>query len=97
MHVPMAMIPPIRLFGKTPGGSVTRPANIAILIEFEAIISLPVHADLGRCPYCFVVAATVCHRVDWHGLLLLLQLGRLPHIAARKRPVPSPAAMLFGL
>ncbi len=56
MHVPMAKIPPIRLFGKTPRVSVTRPASIAILIKFEAIVSLPSHANLGRCPYCFAVA-----------------------------------------
>jgi hypothetical protein len=56
MHVPMAMIAPIRLFGKTPSVSVTRPANIAILIKFEAIVSLPIHANLGRWPYYFAVA-----------------------------------------
>jgi hypothetical protein len=55
MHVPMAIIPPIRLFGKTPSVSVTRPANAAILIKFEAIVSLPV-IQLGCCPSCFAVA-----------------------------------------
>ncbi len=56
MHVPMAMHPPTRLFGKTPSVSITRPANIAILVKFEAIVSLPAHANLGRRPYVSAVA-----------------------------------------
>lgn len=56
MHVPMAMIPPLRLSGKTPRASITRPASIAILIKIEAIVSPPFHANSGRCPCCFAVA-----------------------------------------
>jgi hypothetical protein len=37
IHVAMARIPPLRLSGKTPRVSITRPANIAILKKIEAM------------------------------------------------------------
>ena len=41
--MPIAMNPPIFLFGKTPKVSVTKPANATSLITFEAIVSPYVH------------------------------------------------------
>ena len=40
MHAVMEMILPIRLFGRTPSISAAKPANMAILIKFDAIEQL---------------------------------------------------------
>jgi hypothetical protein len=40
MHAVMEMIVPIRLFGRTPSISAAKPANMAILIKFDAIEQL---------------------------------------------------------
>jgi hypothetical protein len=41
IHVAMAMTLPLRLSGKTPRVSITRPAPRAILIKVKAIVSSP--------------------------------------------------------